>query len=44
MRFLFDQSTDRRLEPYLSSLGLDVAVVAVYYPASLPDDQVLAIA
>ena len=44
MRFLFDQSTDRRLAPYLRNLGHDVTVVAVDYPASLPDEQVLAIA
>ena len=44
MRFLFDQSTDRRLAPYLRQLGHDVTVVAPDYPPSLPDDQVLAIA
>lgn len=44
MRFLFDQSTDRRLAPYLRALGHDVTVVAVDYPDALPDRQVLAIA
>ncbi len=44
MRFLFDQSTDRRLAPYLRNLGHDVTIVAVDYPPSLPDEQVLAIA
>ena len=44
MRFLFDQSTDRRLAPFLRQRGHDVLVVAVDYPPSLPDDQVLAIA
>lgn len=44
MRFLFDQSTDRRLAPYLRNLGHDVTVVAVDYPASLPDEEVLALA
>ncbi|TAK35885.1 MAG: hypothetical protein EPO21_04720 [Chloroflexota bacterium] len=42
-RFLFDQSTDRRLAPYLRNLGHDVTVVAVDYPEALPDEQVLAI-
>ncbi|TAK28828.1 MAG: hypothetical protein EPO21_21985 [Chloroflexota bacterium] len=44
MRFLFDQSTDRRLAPYLRDLGHDVTVVAVDYPEALPDEKVLAIA
>ena len=44
MRFLFDQSTDRRLAPFLQQRGHDVLIVAVDYPPSLPDDQVLAIA
>lgn len=44
MRFLFDQSTDRRLALYLKDLGHDVTVVAVDYPAGLPDEQVLALA
>ena len=44
MRFLFDQSADRRLATYLRSLGHAVAVVAVDHPPSLPDEEVLAIA
>ncbi len=44
MRFLFDQSTDRRLALYLKELGHDVTVVAADYPPSLPDEQVLTIA
>jgi predicted nuclease of predicted toxin-antitoxin system len=44
MRFLFDQSTDRRLAPFLRQWGHDVAVVAVDHPPSLPDTEVLAIA
>lgn len=44
MRFLFDQSTDRRLAMYLKELGHDVTVVALDYPPSLPDEQVLGIA
>ena len=44
MRFLFDQSTDRRLGPMLRQRGHDVLTVSVDYPRSLPDFQVLAIA
>lgn len=44
MRFLFDQSTDRRLGPMLRQHGHDVLTVSVDYPGSLPDYQVLAIA
>jgi predicted nuclease of predicted toxin-antitoxin system len=44
MRFLFDQSTDRRLAPILREAGHEVAVVGVDYPASLPDGEVLATA
>lgn len=44
MRFLFDQSTDRRLAPYLKQLGHDVTIIAVDYPHSLPDEKVLTIA
>jgi uncharacterized protein with PIN domain len=44
MRFLFDQSTDRRLAPYLRQAGHDVTVIAADYPPSLPDDAVLTIA
>ncbi|MBI2909705.1 MAG: DUF5615 family PIN-like protein [Chloroflexi bacterium] len=41
---MFDQNTDRRLALYLRERGHDVTVVAVDYPPSLPDEQVLAIA
>jgi predicted nuclease of predicted toxin-antitoxin system len=44
VRFLFDQSTDRRLVPYLRDLGHDVTVVAVDYPEGLSDPEVLSIA
>ncbi len=44
MRFLFDQSTDRRLAPYLRRLGHDVTIVAVDHPPGTPDFQVLTIA
>ena len=44
MKFLFDQSTDRRLGPMLQQRGHDVQIVGVDYPRSLPDYQVLAIA
>ena len=40
----FDQSTDRRLIVYLRQIGHDVTVVAVDYPPSLPDSEVLALA
>lgn len=43
MRFLFDQSADRRLVPHLRGLGHDVTVVAVDYPEALSDDVVLGI-
>jgi predicted nuclease of predicted toxin-antitoxin system len=44
MRFLFDQSADFRLIPYLQDLGHDVQVISRDYPPGLPDDEVLAIA
>ncbi len=44
MRFLFDQSTDRRLASFLQGLGHDVTIVAVDYPQALPDREVLAVA
>lgn len=44
MRFLLDQSTDRRLAPMLRQHGHDVLIVGVDYPHSLPDYRVLAIA
>jgi predicted nuclease of predicted toxin-antitoxin system len=42
--FLFDQSADYRLIPYLRELGHDVAVVSRNYPPGLPDEDVLKIA
>lgn len=44
MRFLFDQSADFRLIPYLQHLGHDVTAISRQYPAGLPDEDVLAIA
>ncbi len=44
MRFLFDQSTDRRLVPYFRERAHDVTIVGVDHPADLPDEVVLAIA
>src|SRR5512134_1493585 len=44
MKFLFDQSADFRLIPYLKDLGHDVQVISRNYPHGLPDDDVLAIA
>lgn len=44
MRFLLDESADARLTPYLRSLGHDVTAVSVDQPASLGDQEVLAIA
>lgn len=44
MRFLLDESADARLTPYLRSLGHDVTAVSVDHPASLGDQEVLAIA
>jgi predicted nuclease of predicted toxin-antitoxin system len=44
MKFLFDQSADFRLIPHLRQLGHDVHVISRNYPASLADEDVLAIA
>ena len=44
MRFLFDESADARLVPYLEGLGHDVTRVAREYPRGLRDPQVLATA
>src|ERR671914_3141429 len=44
MKFLFDQSADFRLIPYLRQLGNDVAAVSRDYPPGLADADVLAIA
>jgi predicted nuclease of predicted toxin-antitoxin system len=44
MRFLLDESADARLAPFLRALGHSVSAIAVDHPASLADQQVLAIA
>lgn len=44
MRLLLDESADARLAPWLRSLGHDVSAIAADHPASLKDQQVLAIA
>ena len=44
MKFLFDQSTDFRLIPYLRKLGHDVSAVSREHPHGLADEAVLAIA
>jgi predicted nuclease of predicted toxin-antitoxin system len=41
MKFLLDQNVERRLASFLRNLGHDVKVVAIDYPAGIPDDQVL---
>jgi predicted nuclease of predicted toxin-antitoxin system len=44
MKFLLDENADRRLAPYLQKLGHDVTIVGEDYPASIKDQDVLAIA
>jgi predicted nuclease of predicted toxin-antitoxin system len=44
MRFLLDESADSQLITYLRAWGHDVTAIAIDYPASLPDRQVLALA
>ena len=44
MKFLLDESTDRRLQAYLADLGHDVTAVAADYPAGLSDARVLQLA
>jgi len=44
MKFLLDENADRRLAPYLHELGHDVTIVGEDYPASIKDQDVLAIA
>jgi predicted nuclease of predicted toxin-antitoxin system len=44
MKFLFDQSADFRLIPYLRQLGHDVHVISRDYPPGLPDEDILEIA
>jgi hypothetical protein len=42
MKFLLDQSAERRIAPFLRNLGHDVKVVAVDYPPGILDHEVLA--
>ena len=44
MRFLLDESADRRLKEHLRTLGHDVTSVVPDYTAGLADQEVLAIA
>ncbi len=44
MRFLLDESADRRLRPVLTDLGHDVTRIGTELPPSLDDEIVLAIA
>jgi predicted nuclease of predicted toxin-antitoxin system len=44
VRFLLDESADARLGVHLRDLGHDVSAIAVDHPASLKDEEVLAIA
>lgn len=44
MKLLLDENADRRLAPYLQELGHDVTIVGENYPASIKDQEVLAIA
>lgn len=44
MKFQCDQNFDRRLLQPLRDAGHDVTVVAIDYPAGIPDREVLAIA
>ena len=44
MKFLFDQSADFRLIPYLRELGHDVTAISRNYPPGLADEDVLTIA
>lgn len=44
MKFLLDQSVERRLSSFLRNLGHDVKVVSLDYPPGIPDEKVLAYA
>jgi predicted nuclease of predicted toxin-antitoxin system len=44
VRFLVDESVGTRLADWLRSQGHDATAIARDYPASLPDDEVLALA
>jgi predicted nuclease of predicted toxin-antitoxin system len=41
MKFLLDQSAERRIMPFLRNLGHDVKVVAVDFPPGILDHEVL---
>jgi predicted nuclease of predicted toxin-antitoxin system len=41
MKFLLDQSAERRIAPFLRNLGHDVKVVAVDFPPGILDHEVL---
>ena len=41
MKFLLDQSAERRIAPFLRNLGYDVKVVAVDFPPGILDHDVL---
>ncbi len=44
MKFLLDQSVERRLAPFLRNLGHDVKVVSIDYEAGILDQEVLLLA
>lgn len=44
MKFLLDQNVERRFAHWLKHLGHDVTIVAVDYPAGIPDTEVLTFA
>src|SRR5581483_4125303 len=44
MRFLLDESAEFRIATFLKEGGHDVAAIAIDYPASLADREVLALA
>ncbi|MFN8558913.1 MAG: DUF5615 family PIN-like protein [Dehalococcoidia bacterium] len=44
MRFLLDENADRRLGPFLTAAGHDVATISFDYTRALPDTDVIAIA
>jgi predicted nuclease of predicted toxin-antitoxin system len=41
MKFLLDQNVERRLASFLKTLGHDVKVVSIDYPAGILDQEVL---
>ena len=42
MKFLLDQSVERRIAPFLRNLGHDVKIVALDFPPGISDEEVLA--